>query len=509
MSKHLVKILTICTLVILLPLTVLGTALCVTEAMGCALTVLAGGKEGNGLGTSSEVSIYIDNVKQEGEKVVVKKNTEVTVTYAGVGYDFQGWYNGNYDEIKEDATAVNTSTSYTFTVRGNTTLTAVRDVKHYVISYAGLYDDGTAVDLPTEERDYGQSLQPLAAKTGASFNGWYVAESTDVAGVMVANFAESGEYTLNPAWSEQMVISYKTTAGKVIAQDRLSRTQYDAYSLIASTDERVTKVLSEDFKGYTFAGWVDANNLPINLANVGFDLNGLDVYLSVSRNEYTLNVQKSPVDTTKTVLTYNVVDGFSAYNETRDGYDFVGLKVGDNVYTYDDTRKDYFNGTDALSSALFAGDNNTIEAVATWESRYPTMSFKLSGKYWDTDDQCFYSVYLKQGEEYVEFVDVAHTATFTDAEGEGYYDLTDIINAKFPSEVYILTGINPDTYRAATLSEEDTVTIYINGNKAEKVSISDGSTNKEFTYLDIFAALESQGHDISTIENLELEFNFN
>lgn len=515
MSKHLVKILTICTLVILLPLTVLGTALCVTEAMGCALTVLASGIEG-GLGTSSEVSIYIDNVKQEGGKVVVKKNTEVTVTYAGVGYDFQGWYNGNYDEIKEDDNAVDTKASYTFTVKGNTTLTAVRNVKKYTITYAGLYDDGeTTVDLPTEERLYGQSLQPLTPKTTATFNGWYIAESTDVAGVMVANFAESGEYTLNPAWSEQMVVTYKTTAGKIIAQDRLSRTQFDSYSLISSTDERVVKVLTEDLKGYTFAGWVDANGAAIDLANVGFNLNGLDVYISVTRNEYTLSVQKSPVDETKTTLTYNVEDGFSAYNETREGYNLVGLKVGESIYTYDDARKDYFNGTEALSNALFVGNDDKVEAVAVWESKYPTTSFKVYGKYWDAEDSYYYPVYVMQGEDYVlfdptEYV-VMFTTTFTDAEGEGYYDLTDLINDKLQQTyIPVIDSSNPDnvTFKSATLSEDDTVTIYVNGNKAQKVSISDGSSNKVFTYLDIFAALEGQGYDMSTITSLELEFNY-
>ena len=64
MSKHLIKILSVFALVVLLPLIVVGSALCVTEAVPCTLTIFEGGREGQYGGTDSEIVILIDGVEQ-------------------------------------------------------------------------------------------------------------------------------------------------------------------------------------------------------------------------------------------------------------------------------------------------------------------------------------------------------------------------------------------------------------------------------------------------------------
>ena len=164
MSKHLMKILSICAMVMLLPLIIVGAALCITEAIPVTLTVYQGGNEGDyiyedsNLAPSAKVSIFlrddtnsswIEQVDENGQpvtKVSMQKNDEIKVVYSeSVGYDFQGWYKGTPTEYTADSTAKETKTEYTFFIRGNTTLTAIRNVKTYTVNYTGYYNDGTDI----------------------------------------------------------------------------------------------------------------------------------------------------------------------------------------------------------------------------------------------------------------------------------------------------------------------------------------------------------------------------
>ena len=69
MSKHLVKILSVCALVVLLMVSVVGAAIGVTEAVGCILTIADASRE-------SEAEKENENVNH---KVVVKVNGKVQV----------------------------------------------------------------------------------------------------------------------------------------------------------------------------------------------------------------------------------------------------------------------------------------------------------------------------------------------------------------------------------------------------------------------------------------------
>lgn len=253
MSKYLVKILSICAFIILLPLVIVGSALCVTEAIGVRVTVAAAGIENEeGLATSN-VSIYLDGEKQEGTTIVVKKNTELTVTYEGEGYDFQGWYNGNYSEInREKAKAVSDKESYSFTVRANTVLTAVRDIKTYTVTYTGKLADGaTDVDLPNENLSYGQDLATLADPDGVYvLKGWrYVPNSEEPENTVttkVANFATSGEYTVEANWIDQTAVEYTL---HVQYHAKSTETQDVTFSIASGFGEYRTRT------GYTLDGY--------------------------------------------------------------------------------------------------------------------------------------------------------------------------------------------------------------------------------------------------------------
>lgn len=212
MSKRLIKILSICALAILCVLVIVGVSIISTEAVGCTLTINADGIEtladsGTGYeGKSSAVKIVVDGKEHDSNKITLTKNTEVTVTFTGVGYNFEGWYNGNYDEINlgEDK-AKSELQSYTFTLKKNTVLTAVRNVKTYNVTYAGNYDDeATAIDSIAKTYEYNEPLATPDAKSSKNaLAGWYeMLQGSAGITTKVANFVEE-DVTIYPKWERQ------------------------------------------------------------------------------------------------------------------------------------------------------------------------------------------------------------------------------------------------------------------------------------------------------------------
>ena len=224
MSKKLIKIICICALVVLCPLVILGVSLASTEAVGCTLSIADGGIEKIGEtdfgGKTSKVSIMIDGKEQKSNKITVTKKTKVTVTYEGVGYDFVGWYNGNYNEINREGNkadkAVTSKKSYTFEISKNTVLTAVRDIKTYNVSYVGKYDDKiTDVVLDSKVYAFNEPLETLVPTNSKNvLAGWHEydqVEDIDGVNTKVAKFENSGDITLYPTWERQYAFNFAAT----------------------------------------------------------------------------------------------------------------------------------------------------------------------------------------------------------------------------------------------------------------------------------------------------------
>lgn len=525
MSKYLIKILSICAFVILIPLIIVGSALCVTEAMACTLKVLDGGVEG-GYGTSSNVTIFIDNVKQDTNEISVKKNTEVTVTYEGTGYDFVGWYNGNYEEIdREKDQAVNTSVSYTFFVRGNTTLTAVRDVKEYTITYAGIMDDGSDVVIEEGEQGktykYGENLKTLEPVQDGTFDGWYILNSSDPKSYTKAIFENSGDYTLTPAWSNLMVISYvDKDTGYEIAQDLVTEESLKNYQLVDSEDSRVVNYLTNKKPGYEFESWVDVNGNIIQANDILFTVNEkFTIYISVSEKSYNITVQRSEIDETTANVTYKVSSGFSSYNTEREGYNFVGVNYNDTLYTYNSETNDYVNNGISLGTVLVNENALNVNVVAVWECVYPDFALYINGvSNYEIEGigQGNWEVFGKNGNEYTIISDIQKAVMFEDKVGENYYNTdSDVLDLAFGGfeGIYRQTGIGTGEYKEVTLKTPlETVEIRINDiAKPIPLGMATGGT---ITFNDIFNAIQSEIDsgdltlDISTISKISLTFNF-
>lgn len=160
MSKKLVKILSICALTVLVPLIVLAVALCVVGNQAVTLSIRDGGNSVVAH-TTSEIAIFIDSQKQDSNTITVKKGTEVTVTWAGTGFQFDGWFEGNESEA-QGKTPVSRENSYTFTLDDNRVLTAI---KHFV-SYT-VHVKYNANSTQTNDVFYSRRVDELGNVTGS------------------------------------------------------------------------------------------------------------------------------------------------------------------------------------------------------------------------------------------------------------------------------------------------------------------------------------------------------
>lgn len=415
MSKHLVKILSICALVVMLAASIVGAAICVSEAIGVTLSIFESGIESEYYEGGNNLAIYIDGVKQDSNKVQVTKYTEVTVEFKDEGYDFVGWYEGEYDLDKDKPTGK--SATYKFEVKKNMKLTAVRNAKSYTVTYQGNMDDESPIEgiATTQVYQYNEPLEVLTAtdpeKIG--FDGWCVAvdgEIINATPVKNATFGDKKEVTVMPAWSNQMVLTLKDReTEETIASTRLTAFALSKYELPGADNTLVANYI---MKGYEFAGW--SNEQGTLVENAGeFVEEGKTLYLEQTLVEYTINISSNYADTA--TITYDAVNGFKGEFPVRQYYHVAGVKYNDTVYTYDAEANNFVG----LGEALIAGEDLTANVTAVWESDYSTVTFVIAG----LDANAEYAIYGdKDGRRTM--VEERVMATFTDEEGAGNYDLS-------------------------------------------------------------------------------------
>ena len=162
MSKHLVKILSVCALVVLLMVSVVGAAIGVTEAVGCILTIADASRESEAEKENENVNhkvvVKVNGKVQDKNVLQIGKYSEVTLEYQATGYEFKGWYVGNYN-VETDK-AVETKITYTFDIKGDTKISAVADLKKFTVNYSGKGADGvTDINFPTQTVEYGEKLE--------------------------------------------------------------------------------------------------------------------------------------------------------------------------------------------------------------------------------------------------------------------------------------------------------------------------------------------------------------
>lgn len=555
MSKHLMKILSICAMVILLPLIIVGAALCITEAIPVTLTIYQGGNEGDisiyendendaSLAPSAKVSIFlrddtnsnwVEQVDEEGNPVAqvsVQKNDEIKVVYSNsVGYDFQGWYKGSPTEYNENSTARETKTEYTFFIRGNTSLTAIRNVMTYTVQYTGLYNDGTNIAddenlVLSANLQYNEPLLTLSPKltddqtpeNSAQFRGWVVEGSTGEV-VTRANFASStleGEaYTLTAIWSNQATVIYWNSQNQRIATNYFTAENY-SNQLLAWSEEYNTFLT----RGYQFDSWVNVNGEEYALP-VSFTEGVYNIYLKETPIVYSNTIEKSAIDNTQTTLTYDVANKFAdGVPFEREYYTFKGISYNGNLYDYDVDDTDPNNViTDYVYNGSSLGDiiveNGSVEgAYAVWQSNYANYEWQIQFRgdvtanygdvYYVVDDTTYSAENYPENLEYQ--FNIADDDEFNSVQLEDY--LIDIY-----AQMKGITGIDNwnniefyiDVNGDGLLTEDERATLYeirigSNPSLGSDYQHGFGGSFDSFTLGSMFATLEDDAEIFEGIQ---------
>ncbi len=564
MSKHLMKILSICAMVILLPLIIVGAALCITEAIPVTLTIYQGGNEGDisiyendaSLAPSAKISIFlrddtnsswIEQIDEEGypvTQVSVQKNDEIKVVFSdSIGYDFQGWYKGSPTEYNENSTARETKTEYTFFIRGNTSLTAIRNVMTYTVQYTGLYNDGTNIAddenlVLSANLQYNEPLLTLSPKltddqtpeNSAQFRGWVVEGSTGEV-VTRANFASStleGEaYTLTAIWTNQATVIYWNSQNQRIATNYFTAENY-SNQLLTWSEEYNTFLT----RGYQFDSWVNESGEEYKLPE-SFTEGVYNIYIKETPIVYSNTIEKSAIDNTQTTLTYDVANKFAdGVPFEREYYTFLGISYNGNLYAYTVDNTDPNNIiTDYVYNGSSLGDiiveNGSVEgAYAVWQSNYDvTQEWHI--RFRNDDTNVGGTVYYKIGEEYFTLSDypLANSGEyqFNVADDDGfnsvqledcfidiYAQMKEINNVDNWDEVTFYIDVNEDGLltedeRAEFVKTQVQATAYVN--PADQNNYTDSSLYA-FTFGDILDSLYTDHQDIYSASQIWVNLMF-
>ncbi len=427
MSKNFLKILSICAFVVILPLAILATALCVTESQAYWVKLYVDGiTEGQ-----PATSVLINGKEREKNELRVQKGSEVIITFEGEAYDFDGWYEGTDKTYqgKNKVVADKNHATYSFKLEGATELTAKCNVKTYTFTFGGNYNDGSKIEDVVDGKTfvYGDALpeiSPIGEGTGIAFSGWMLNEEGKVEGpYKTATYTVSGAHELVAKWDNEKQVSYYDADKKLISSSAYTQEEFNAFELLTAED-----VKANIKAGYTFVGWTDVNGNPVDIEalKTSFNTNNLDLYLKVETISYRLSVKYNPVNKLNkpnTEITYNVETGFSAYNVERLSYTFVGLNYNDTLYTQTEDKSDYKNGSTSLGTVLVSNNVLDAEVTAIWQADYSKIKFEVYG----ADQSNKYVQYIENGVRKDLKFEALSAKVFEFIDEAGYYDMEESV----------------------------------------------------------------------------------
>ncbi len=462
MSKHLIKILSICALCIVLPLAICATAICASSFSACEISVAV-----ETALASNSYKITMND--KEATSLKVAAGSEVKLSFEGQ-YTFNGWYNG---EVVE-ANLLSSDATYTVKVDKSMKLTASVTAQSYKVIYTEYTGEGD----PTDEKVDVYPGTALRTKTN-NLNtkyiiGWvteddYLGQNATYeqhieAGkkvYTVANFAEplGSEIRLFAIWADKKVVTYKDVMGNEITHINYTKDEFNALtSFLTGEDEKVKAALSF---GYDFVGWNDAEGHPVVLADLQGDkfvTSNLVLTIVEKAHEYTIDIITAENYADKTPLTYNVKDGFGAYLVERKYYTFVGFKVGDAVFTQ--SGNDYLDNVNGDSLGDLVVSEGLTEATAVWTCEYADMYFNVGAAQEDTNEKVYTNT--ADGEVCISNQGQVNLK-FNDVDGNNLVNLVkDVLLGKYDN-FYVKNG---DTKTSVSLKD---IEIYVDGAKVPRV----------------------------------------
>lgn len=373
MSKYLIKILSVCAFVVLLPLMIVSTALGVTEAAPCNLQLFMAGDE------AANATIYIDGEEVENKTVV--KNSTVELTFeTDEGFVLKGWYLGS-DKTYKESNLLSKEERFSYNVRSNEKITAVFGREVYKVSFEGFKEDGTTpVEFEIGEYAFESEL-PTPAKVDANsevqFAGWKIKNDNTSKLYKSADFAayENGaEITLIAVWGNVKTISYYTADGKIIEGSTQVYTQSDFANF--ELREGVARA------GYKFVKWNVVTNegsrdaqeyINAIKSSVDFTTENIKIQAEEEVVNYNVNVEYFNGSNENYSFTYNIEDRQLRGEKelARNNYTLTGIKIGE--VTYDVETEDFAKAV--INNATFADETYSVNATAVWNCDYEDFGF--------------------------------------------------------------------------------------------------------------------------------------
>ncbi len=269
MSRTLSKILVICALVVILPLTIVGTAFAAYYSVDAVVNItiqIVGETAAEGSTTALAGVRY--NGKDMEENFVVKRSHLDTVTLqaVGVGYDFLGWYEGTAESDAEELIADGESigegsAELTFDMKAEKSYVAVFQVVKYKVAwhYVTTPDNGLDQDVQSVEPNgvassttyvYGAELPTLSEDGVTGYyghkNGAWCMYNVDGGIDKTAHYARA-EFNVAPEERENITLTYDWVKQGVVRVNYYNYADRTNPSRVALAVDEVTKATANEY----------------------------------------------------------------------------------------------------------------------------------------------------------------------------------------------------------------------------------------------------------------------
>jgi uncharacterized repeat protein (TIGR02543 family) len=295
-------------------------------------------------------------------------STAVTLTTVGTmsktGFDFGGW----------SATPTGSALSGTYTTSVDVTLYAVWTIKSISITYA----EGTAtradlLNFPSNtSSNYGTTITLNATVDSTTtiggvthaFMGWNDGSSIFQGGASYLLGATAPTFTA--VWVKIFGVRYAFNGGTAAAGSSAVDSECLQAGSTCTDGQIITANGAPSRDGYTFAGWVDQNNVAVTAGQT----------FTVSSTRYLIYANWTPVDYT---ISYSTVGGSSAPSSftkrlgetfttatapTKTGYTFSGWSDGSSVLG---------------AGATYTVNTSPVTLTAQWNPNVYTVSYDWNG----------------------------------------------------------------------------------------------------------------------------------
>lgn len=380
MSNKFVKILTICSLIILIPAIVVATAVCLTASIAYKVSVdkviLSEAIH------SPEANVTIKINGEECNSLYVKKDQEVVITFEIKDYEFSGLFEGTKNTyIGSKELKLNSGNAYRFVVSEDTNLTAVfKASEFFKISLNYQADVAPNADL---QRTIDLTATGESVYLDPEEDGVYWAKADE----KVTISADSVGYNFD-AWTYETTGRNEENSFEILANENASYTanfsviKFDlTYGTSPAVEDVVYGTPLQDLEDVYDQGWEAFLGWEFNeriYTSATFDSNVTDITLTPAYKyqkeiTYTFNIEESEYAEAGTV-TYNTATGLDLSEApTRDFYNLVALIIDGNRFEIENNG--FADAQNSIDRYLVDSDANTFNVTPVWEMVFDSITF--------------------------------------------------------------------------------------------------------------------------------------